>query len=739
MRFAAALTLILLLSANFEVRAQSNEGNGVAGEDVPSFSSFREMMGKKGDGGSSGGFFNSLFGDGDKDIGKDGKLIDDLKADTWQPKPIPEGQPPGRELARREAHGNSAVPIPLPRARAFAQTVIRRLLEKAGIAGFDPKVEMVAEDPIWAAAYPDGTVLISIGTLRNLQSEDEFAAILAHEISHILLSHHSSDWFMETQERGLSIFNLVLDVKREIDERRKGQGKTNQWEDIKNRAIAEAIVFGSDLFLDAPFNREQEDEADLLGTDLLIKAGYDPDSMALMLDRMAAQQALDEAEKKKRAELRHDQAAPAEGGLAGLLSATGLMNMASKIGKSLKEELREQFGKSHRKPKERRAAVSRYLTRQYPDLPVIKRSTEKWKALLSETAVVAAMEGYRDAIKARQNLSEQNVPDAIQQARRALNTLNDPAHVLPRSVAAEISAAIGDYKTASEYYDEALAGYLPTTGVFEGLAESLSRSGRTDAAIQAINNGVKDLGDPPQLLPPKIALLRFASPTAKKSNVKIEAAALITRCSVEGFEALTKRCKKAQKGSYSIFSTSLSPAARLQAAKLGPISAPTRTVWVSAMSVNARKGPGTNFPVVASFRQNEKLLVFAEKGKWLRVRGHSGESAWVARWLTKSGRVTAAPTHTKASRPEAEPTTETMPAAAAKAAVGPVSATPVADPVPPAPLASATTPSVSEPTQAAKPAGNAVTRLRQLESLRKSGLITQEEYTKKRQEILDAL
>ena len=44
-----------------------------------------------------------------------------------------------------------------------------------------------------ALSTPDGNIYIAMQWLRSVDSEDELAAIIAHETSHVLLHHHSSD------------------------------------------------------------------------------------------------------------------------------------------------------------------------------------------------------------------------------------------------------------------------------------------------------------------------------------------------------------------------------------------------------------------------------------------------------------------------------------------------------------------------------------------------------------------
>ncbi|MGY8959393.1 MAG: hypothetical protein ACKVKG_07655, partial [Alphaproteobacteria bacterium] len=123
-----------------------------------------------------------------------------------------------------------------------------------------------------------------------------------------------------------------------------------------------------------------------------------------------------------------------------------LTDLFADIGSGLKDDLRSEFGNDHRKAEERQAFVSRYLGKQYAELPLMPMTTERWDALIKNTPNVGlVLEGYRDALSARNNLTDQDLPGSFNKIRSALGALEGGGHTLPYSVEAEISAAMGDY------------------------------------------------------------------------------------------------------------------------------------------------------------------------------------------------------------------------------------------------------------------------------------------------------
>ena len=97
-----------------------------------------------------------------------------------------------------------------------------------------------------AFAIPGGHVYITTGLLKELRSEAELAAILAHEISHVSLKHCIGVLQYEIAARHIAGDNLAAIV-----------------------GLANRLVAGS-------YTSSQETDADLNGMLLAAKAGYDP-------------------------------------------------------------------------------------------------------------------------------------------------------------------------------------------------------------------------------------------------------------------------------------------------------------------------------------------------------------------------------------------------------------------------------------------------------------------------------
>jgi predicted Zn-dependent protease len=149
---------------------------------------------------------------------------------------------------------------------------VRRLGEKlAGAAGFEGQCTftLVNSDVVNAFAVPGCYIYVTRGLVGVVNSEDELASVLGHEIGHIVGDHS------ERQQKRSVLRQLGV--------------------------IAVGLVTGSDrlarlageaaAYFTLRYSRKQEYEADDLGIGYVKAAGYDPHAAADMLDALGRHEA----------------------------------------------------------------------------------------------------------------------------------------------------------------------------------------------------------------------------------------------------------------------------------------------------------------------------------------------------------------------------------------------------------------------------------------------------------------
>lgn len=131
---------------------------------------------------------------------------------------------------------------------------------------FNYTFETVNVKEINAFALPGGPMFVNRGMLEAANSEGEVVGVMAHEVSHVLLRHGTAQASKAGKYQMGQVAGAVLGA---IIGGRVGS------------VVAQGTSFGfGTMFL--KFGREYERQADILGAQLMSRAGYDARDMASM-------------------------------------------------------------------------------------------------------------------------------------------------------------------------------------------------------------------------------------------------------------------------------------------------------------------------------------------------------------------------------------------------------------------------------------------------------------------------
>jgi predicted Zn-dependent protease len=151
------------------------------------------------------------------------------------------------------------------RANRIGQRVARTSLRP----NMNYRFHVIESKEINAFSGPGGHVYVT-SALMNLANDDELASVLAHEVGHVV-ARHSLKTIQQSQTLGglANLFGSITGVAGET----AGQLGT-----------AAASIVASGLL--AVHNREEEREADFLGVHAMAKAGFNPEGMITMFQKL---------------------------------------------------------------------------------------------------------------------------------------------------------------------------------------------------------------------------------------------------------------------------------------------------------------------------------------------------------------------------------------------------------------------------------------------------------------------
>jgi Zn-dependent protease with chaperone function len=124
-----------------------------------------------------------------------------------------------------------------------------------------------------AFALPGGPMFINRGMVDAAQSEGEVVGVMAHELSHVLLRHGTAN---ATKAQGFQLGALAGAIAGAVVGGGVGQ------------VISQGSQFGLGTWL-MKYGRDYEKQADLLGAQIMARAGYDPRDLARMFETIEKQ------------------------------------------------------------------------------------------------------------------------------------------------------------------------------------------------------------------------------------------------------------------------------------------------------------------------------------------------------------------------------------------------------------------------------------------------------------------
>lgn len=371
-------------------------------------------------------------------------------------------------------------------ARAWPYAPLRRT----------PRILFRASDSYDAYALPDNTIVLSTGILQAAESDSEILFILAHEYSHLLLGHHLTPEVSSAGSKGaLAAVSTVYVAGSFVSQLRSSRGSfsavdLNRIEAATKKAatLTESLRFALDDIFTPNWSHEQEDEADAVALDLLIRSNSSIDSYANVfarLQKMMDQQSSSRAKGRTAAEgaqkaletTMKQIASPQFLGTIASGSTMGLAKMGGKLALGLGASALSKSGSAiqkdtHLPPEERRKGLAAYFQAGYPtaDPPIDTGAmVKRYKALPDYKRAIPLKDAY---LKARQAYFALDFTGALN-GLRGIGAGTKTAPTFVNFMAALAARDMGNSAQAKLFYEAGRTGAgLPSVQLFESYAEA---------------------------------------------------------------------------------------------------------------------------------------------------------------------------------------------------------------------------------------------------------------------------
>lgn len=124
------------------------------------------------------------------------------------------------------------------------------------------EVSVFESEDVNAFALPGGKIGVFTGLLKVANTQDQLAAVIGHEVSHVLARHSAE--------------RASADIPAQI-----GGAFASAY------GVGQLYSMGVGALFLLPYSRSHESEADLLGLDLMASAGFDPRASVTLWQNMA--------------------------------------------------------------------------------------------------------------------------------------------------------------------------------------------------------------------------------------------------------------------------------------------------------------------------------------------------------------------------------------------------------------------------------------------------------------------
>ena len=141
------------------------------------------------------------------------------------------------------------------------------------VQNFTWEFNLVKDEQVNAFCMPGGKIVVYEGLLKLINSNDELAVVIGHEVAHAVAKHSNERISQQLlTQYGAQILGQALSEK------------STKIQQIGNTVYGLGSQYGVTL----PFSRKHESEADYMGLIFMTMAGYNPNTAITFWQKMSA-------------------------------------------------------------------------------------------------------------------------------------------------------------------------------------------------------------------------------------------------------------------------------------------------------------------------------------------------------------------------------------------------------------------------------------------------------------------
>ena len=460
-----------------------------------------------------------LFGPDALYEGIKGKFIDEAPKRSAVSAGASASTTASRGITAAAALGDVWDGVPNAKLEAYLNGIVDKLQKNWPGEKRQIKVTLTADSSYRASAWPDGTLRIARGVLRDADTEDEIAALLGHEVGHVLLNHFARTEIDEARSRTISnaasaattgiVLSNTTVTKSGGQAQLAVKNQASVQQDVqRTQLIKSALDQAAEILLNSPWRREQEDEADLLAIDLAYRAGYSANAIKPVLQRTKSAEVktkskLEELQKQYQASLEEQ---IKSGNISNI--QRGLVDTLSSAVLAKASDVKEYLTRTHPNIDDRIKDTDAYIAREYELADIHRTQKEELVALQAAADIKAVLDNYDKADEAMLKLGAEEPGAALMLATDSAKGPTS-SHPYPLQALSRAQSQSGNARLALANMERAAASPVASYKTILSLASLNQQAGKFAEAETDIHKAGDRFGSAEVTYPALIQLYKI--------------------------------------------------------------------------------------------------------------------------------------------------------------------------------------------------------------------------------------
>ena len=160
------------------------------------------------------------------------------------------------------------------RNNRYVKCVVDHILDSNGFDANEWETVVFKDDTANAFALPGNNIGVHSGIIKIADEQSELAAVIGHEIAHVIAEHGN-----ERMSQALGVQLLLIGAQVAMEKKQTEN----------SNLIMAARGLGTQVGILMAYSRKHETEADILGQKYMAKAGFNPEGAVSLWRKMAKQ------------------------------------------------------------------------------------------------------------------------------------------------------------------------------------------------------------------------------------------------------------------------------------------------------------------------------------------------------------------------------------------------------------------------------------------------------------------